>query len=333
MNTEDLRAVVGAAVRAPSVHNSQPWRFASHRTEAGDLDGVDVFADPGRALGVIDPHGRELHISCGAATEFARIAARNLGQACSVQLVADPASPEHIAFIEIGPPEPPTTEELALARALATRYTERDRFDDRPVPSDVVEELRRAAASSGSWVRVLDKPGDEVTTAVLLAHADDLERANPQYERELASWYRTEPDAADGIPSSTLPTTPVTDRASSFRLRNFDLSEHTAKAPASGGDPPAAEHPLVVILGTEGDDRRSWLQAGQALGRLLLRAAADGVSASPMTQVLEVPATREMLARQLGLLGHPQMVLRMGYGLGTGHPQAPRRPIADVLTS
>jgi hypothetical protein len=333
MNTDDLRAVVEAAVRAPSVHNTQPWRFTSHRTESGDLDGVDVFADPGRALGVIDPLGRELHISCGAATEFARIAARNLGQSCCVHLLPDPANPEHVAFIEIGRLEPPTGEELSLARALTTRSTERDPFDDRPVPGEVVEELRLVAATSGSWIRVLDQPGDEVTTAVLLAHADDLEQANPEYERELASWYRTEPGAVDGIAGSTLPSTPVADRGSSFRLRDFDTRERSTAASASGADPPLAEHPLVIILGTEGDDGQAWLEAGQALGRLLLRAATDGLSASPMTQVLEVPATRAMLARQLGLLGHPQMVLRMGYARGPGHPQAPRRPISDVLTS
>jgi nitroreductase len=330
---EDLQTVVEAAVRAPSVHNTQPWRFAAHWTEGGDLCGVDVFADPGRALEVIDPLGREMYISCGAATELARIAARNLGQACAVQLLPDQAEAKHVAFVEIGPPEPPSTDDLVLGRGLTCRHTERDRFDDRPVPSELVEELRRAAAAAGSWIRILDQPGDEVTTAVFLAHADDIERENPEYERELASWYRTEPGAADGISSSTLSSVPVEERASSFRLRDFDVSEHATRLPTSDASPPPAEHPLVFILGTEGDDRHAWLQAGRALGRVLLRAAAEGVSASPMTQVLEVPATRLMLTRQLGLVGHPQMVLRMGYGPELGHAQAPRRPVSEVLTT
>jgi nitroreductase len=331
MNKDDLRTVVEAAVRAPSVHNTQPWRFRSHRDDSGEPDGLDVFADPGRALGVIDPHGRELHISCGAAIELACIATRSLGHTCSVRLLPDSADRSHLARIEIGDPERATAADLALSGALTSRYTERDRFEARSVPSELIEELRSAAAAAGAWIRVLDQPGDEVTTAVLLSHADDLERSNPEYQRELADWNRTESDATDGIMSSALPSTPVSARGSSFRLRDFDVREHAATVAASDCDPPAAEHPLVLILGTESDDATAWLQAGQALGRLLLRAAAEGVSASPMTQVLEVPATRSMLSRELGLLGHPQMLLRMGYG--AGHAQARRRLASQVFVS
>src|SRR5262245_55774431 len=56
-----LRECLEAAVAAPSIHNSQPWRF---RVTAL---GVDVFADRDRGLHVIDPIGRELLISIGAA--------------------------------------------------------------------------------------------------------------------------------------------------------------------------------------------------------------------------------------------------------------------------
>ena len=95
------------------------------------------------------------------------------------------------------------------------------------------------------------------------------------------------------------------------------------------------ERPLVAVLGTRDDDVRSWLAAGQALGRLLLTATSLGVTASPMTQPLEIPDTRARLAAELGLIGHPQMLLRLGYGSDDargGAAETPRRPVEDILT-
>ncbi|MGO9558410.1 MAG: Acg family FMN-binding oxidoreductase [Acidimicrobiales bacterium] len=332
MNNDDLQTIIEMAVRAPSVHNTQPWRYSAHADDKGEIDAIDVFSDRDRSLGVIDPFGRELHISCGAAIEFAEVAIRSLGRQCTVGLLPNPDDSDHLARIEIGAEESPTDEEVALAKSVPLRYTERDRFDDRPVPPELVKALRQTATTVGTWIRVLDQPGDEVTTAVLLAHADDLERLNPDYERELASWTHKGPGANDGVPASALSSTPVDSRASSFRLRDFEQAKPgPVGAPPSGTEPPSPEHPLVIVLGTDSDDPHAWLTAGRALGRVLLRAAADGVSASPMTQVLEVPATRAMLAGQLDLVGHPQMLLRMGYG--HGQPTSPRRAVGDVLST
>src|SRR6516225_8686290 len=52
--------LIATAARAPSVQNTQPWRF-----RVGDYV-IELYADLGRKLKV-DPAGRELLISCGAA--------------------------------------------------------------------------------------------------------------------------------------------------------------------------------------------------------------------------------------------------------------------------
>jgi nitroreductase len=85
-------------------------------------------------------------------------------------------------------------------------------------------------------------------------------------------------------------------------------------------------------MGTTGDDRDAWLRSGRALGRLLLQATAEGLAASPLTQALDWAATRQRLRARLSLVGHPQMLLRMGYP-ATAEARTPsgRRPISEVL--
>src|SRR5215468_1426738 len=64
--------LIATAARAPSVHNTQPWRF-----RVGEYV-IELYADPGRKLRV-DRAGREMLISCGAALFGLRLAVRSLG--------------------------------------------------------------------------------------------------------------------------------------------------------------------------------------------------------------------------------------------------------------
>jgi hypothetical protein len=86
------------------------------------------------------------------------------------------------------------------------------------------------------------------------------------------------------------------------------------------------------VLGTADDDVESWLAAGQGVARLLLSAATRGITASPMTQPLEVPDTRHRLVTELGVVGQAQMILRLGYAAEEHAARTPRRSVDDILT-
>jgi hypothetical protein len=197
----------------------------------------------------------------------------------------------------------------------------RGAFRPEPLPDGLVDALRRTVEADNAMLRHV-REDELVDVAVLLSGADAAEERDPAYREETAAWVR-DPDRGDGLPPRAVESS--VGRGSSLRLRVFTLSgsEH------SSGDAPPAEHPDVVVLSTLDDVPRSWLQAGQALGMLLLDAASAGVQAQPLGQVTDLPGPRRRLAAVLGLRGVPQLALRLGPVQAEG--STPRRPVSDVI--
>jgi hypothetical protein len=68
-----LEFLLSYAVRAPSSHNTQPWRFEL------DAHHVELYAHRSRALSVVDPQDRELVMSCGALLAHVEVVMRAFG--------------------------------------------------------------------------------------------------------------------------------------------------------------------------------------------------------------------------------------------------------------
>jgi len=326
MDAAERSRVVDLATRAPSIHNTQPWRFR------WDGDVLDVYADRTRALPVLDPSGRQLHLSCGGAIENARLAVRAAGRACSVELLPT-ADADHLARLTVQGAEPATPRERELAEAIPLRHTDRRPFDARQVPAELLERLRGEAEHDGVWLRLLQGEEETATTAVLTDAAEHFEQQDERYAAELARWRREQGgEPVDGIPLDALEGIRESGVGSALHVRDF-LPGEQAAPPAQAVDPdpepPRVERPQVVVIETREDTTAAWLRAGAALSQLLLACTVEQVSASPLTQVLDVPSTREALRAELGLIGRPQMLLRLGYG--RGGTATPRRTVEDVL--
>ncbi|WP_127479601.1 NAD(P)H nitroreductase [Nocardioides pantholopis] len=169
--------VVELACRAPSVHNSQPWRWRVGGT--ADAPTLDLYADRTRQHPT-DPVGRNLVLSCGAALHHAQVAARGLGWAPAVTRRPDPADPDLLARLDLVP-APPSAEAGADLQALRERRTDRRRFTAWPVPAGRLEHL---AAVAGAWgvraVPVLDT-ANRFRVGMLVAEAVELQGADERH--------------------------------------------------------------------------------------------------------------------------------------------------------
>ena len=344
--------LVATAARAPSVHNTQPWRFRVSESA------VELYCDPRRKL-QMDPVGREMLISCGAALFGLRLAVRSLGYEPIVELLPDPGRLRLLARVKLGAAKPMTGAEREMLKALPHRHTHRGRFAAGPLPAGLLAGLQHDALAERATL-VLVEPGLAYERLACIARAVQRRLTlEPLAEADTRRWSRDPASGArDGVPAYAFPATtlpasmvpgsavpgsavprsavprsavpgsavPAAGRRRSGRLpqRDFDLGRGFGRQEA-GGPPPAA----TAVLVTAGDTRVDWLHAGQALHRLLAHAASRWVFASLDTQLLEITLIRALIQQRLELPGAPQMLLQLGV-VDTTHPTGRRPPDALI---
>jgi nitroreductase len=319
MNPADLRTVIECAELAPSVHNTQPWTW-----HVGE-NTIEVRADRSRGLAVLDPHGRELTISCGAAIEFALTAVRGLGWDCDVVLLPDADDADLLAMLTIGAPRAAAADERERFEAIPRRYTDRGSYESAALSKGLSDDLSRGVNDRGAWLRVIDRDSDRLAVIQALADAEETEAADPAYREELAAWLRPN-RAPDGIPATSLASVTESGRVSDVPQRDFTGEN---RHPHPGGEtPPEVERDELLMIGTAADNAVAWLHAGRALGWVLLSLTVAGLSSQPLGQVLDVEASRIRLAKEIGLLGQVQFLLRTGRGHGA--PTTGRRHASVV---
>jgi nitroreductase len=320
-----LITAVEHALRAPSVHNTQPWRWRI--TD----DTVELHADWNRHLAATDPDRRDLVLSCGAALHHLLVALAGQGLPARVERLPDPEDRGHLADVTVRP-DAGHPADPALAPFISRRYTDRRRMSHRPVPGSHLHELAEHAERAGA--RLLPVAGDAMRARLTEALRAGVHRQEftAGYAIELELWTRRYAAARDGIPRTSIAAAPVA-RTRPTALRRFPHGtlRQPAQRTGAGALDDAAELLVVVTPDDEVIDR---IRAGEATSAVLLAATGLGLATTPLSQGIEIETTRHAIQRDvLRVPEHPQLLIRIGWPASTAAeiPATPRRDLRSVL--
>jgi nitroreductase len=313
--TQALTAAAAVAGRAPSIHNTQPWRLV--------IDGplLDLHTEPDRWLSELDPHGHMMLISCGSAVHHARLALAAAGWQSEIVRPAD-TTDGLLARIRVsgrGEPDPVAVRRLA---AVQRRHTDRRPVPAEPVPAGALAAVVEAATGAGVHLHVLGRE-QVVELAVAVEHATRAENTDERQQAELAGWVGGTRTTATGIPATAIPT-----EAPQTTVPGRDFGITGSLPPGAGHDESAV---YAVLYGT-GDGPVDWLRAGEALSAAWLDAVTHGLTLLPFSAPAEIASTRFLLQRLIAHVGHPYLVVRIGVARADDPlPRTPRLPTEATL--
>jgi hypothetical protein len=305
------------ACRAPSLHNSQPWHWVL------DGDSVQLFSDPNRVVRGTDSSGRQALISCGAVLDHFRVAMAAAGWTTNVDRFPNPNNLQHLASMDFTPNRFVTDGHRRRADAILLRRTDRLPF---AAPQDwhlFESELRTSLDSMTVRLEVIAD-----TLRADLADASDLTESLRLYDgayHEELHWWTADFVTSQGIPRGSLISAAESDRVGINR--SFPVTEDSERRLDVGED-----HSKVLVLSTFDDTRESVLRCGEALSDVLLDATMAGFSTCTVTHLMEIPASRAIVATLSGG-GQPQVLVRVGLApaIGDVPSPTPRRPLDEVF--
>lgn len=317
-NAGRLAKALTVAIRAPSIHNTQPWRWRLR----GDV--ADLYADTRRQLYVADPDRRLLTVSCGAALHHARIALEADGLAAAAELIPSPADPTHLARITVTGPTVVTDAAVRLLHTIPIRHTDRRPLLDQAIRGSDVAAMRAIVTNYNIGLHPISRT-DVLDLAAATARAQSDELDDAAIQQELSAWTGDQRPAGAGVPDANIPAEPTQTTVPS---RDFG---HAGTAPPGAGHD---NHAMYAILYGPDDEPTSWLQAGQALSALWLYATVHNIAVLPLSAAVEEAFTRQTLHRILAGLGYAQLAVRLGIADPNqpATPTTPRLPAADTIT-
>ncbi len=320
MKTEDFRFLVSCAIKAPSGHNTQPWKFEN-------IDnGIIIHPDFSRALPVVDDDNHALYISLGCALENIVIASTQRGFECIIHYPEDAGGSIKVLFdsnsgslVRVDP----------LFDYLSSRQVNRGKYSDKKVSDEELRQLNSSFSLKGVSLILLNGKDSFKNIIPLIIEGNNLQFNNKQFVNELTGWFRYSKREAerkkDGLWTAAMGLPDMGKLIGNLVMKNFVSAKSEAKRITD-----ILEHTqgLAIFISDE-NNVVSWINVGRAFQRFGLTATKLGISHAHLNMPCEEVSVRKKLASELGVENrHPLLLIRFGFA--GKMPYSYRRNFEDV---
>ena len=312
------KELIRYATLAPNSHNTQPWQFRVER------DRIVILPDYSRRCPAVDPDDHHVFVTLGCAAENLALAAAAFGLHAEVTIGN---SADAAILVDLHPDTPDRSD---LFQAIPDRQSTRAGYDGKPVPSDQLATLERAAQSDSVAVQLMTKKRELEDVLEFVVAGNTAQMADDAFVKELEEWIRFNETSAverrDGLftASSGNPTSPswLGNIVFNFAFRtSSENDKYRDHIRSSAG---------VIAFVSDIESKEGWINVGRSFQRFALRATALGLRHAHINQAVEVPEVRRQFSGYLGIGDkRPDLLVRFGYGPKL--PQSLRRPVEDVL--
>jgi nitroreductase len=338
-------ALVRAAILAASPHNTQPWLFKITNSS------IELYLDPKRNVGALDPYLREEHIGMGCALQNLLLAATANGYQATLTTISGKLTPiptdtepKLLARVDLVTGKAQVSE---LYDAIPRRHTNRGPYiPQKALPPEFVDALVRLTRDEPDVKLFLfTAEADRRKLAAIISTSNDVIYADPEVDRGSGRWIRNSwsdvQKYRDGLSIDAFGQPPAATTA--YKMMPMWLDRWiVSHAPKDGYSRLILRASLMgIITVRDRYDQENCLRAGRIWQCAHLLATARGVAGRPCNEAVEMidyekahgrPALR---SAQLGeLIGEsawqPTFVFYMGYPTLTA-AASPRRPVRSVV--
>ena len=314
----DFIQIASYASKAPSGHNTQPWKFHITDSTITVLPNLDV------ALPVVDRNNRELFISLGCAIENLCIAASYFGYTnhiieCSIEAI----------ILELT--KNALTIEDSLFHQIEKRQTNRNIYNGNKISDGILQQLQSIPKENGIqfYFTEINTPFANTITQYIMK-GNEIQMADIAFKNELLSWMRFNKKQVEATHNGLsylvfgnppLPRILARPIVSLFLKPNAQNKSDRKKIDSSSH---------FVVCTTKQDTIEEWINLGRTLQRFLLKVTEIGISYAFLNQPCEVAALAFDLREKLPVnKEHPTLIMRIGYAKQI--PYSPRKKIETLL--